>query len=97
MVREWSDAILFAVVAATIIRTFVIEAYKIPTTSLEGSLLEGDFLFVSKLNYGARTPITPIAIPFFHHSISENKNNMITFAGKFFWGSTALAAATAWA
>ena len=75
MVREWSDAILFAVVAATIIRTFVIEAYKIPTTSLEGSLLEGDFLFVSKLNYGARTPITPIAIPFFHHSISENKNN----------------------
>lgn len=44
MVREWSDAILFAVVAATIIRTFVIEAYKIPTTSLEGSLLEGDFI-----------------------------------------------------
>lgn len=73
--REWADAIVFAIVAATIIRTFVIEAYKIPTTSLEGSLLEGDFLFVSKLNYGARTPITPIAIPFFHHSISGNSNN----------------------
>lgn len=67
--REWSDAIIFAVVAATIIRTFVIEAYKIPTTSLEGSLLEGDFLFVSKLNYGARTPLTPVAFPFAHHTM----------------------------
>ena len=67
--REWSDAIIFAVVAATIIRTFVIEAYKIPTTSMEGSLLAGDFLFVSKLNYGARTPITPIAFPFAHHTM----------------------------
>jgi len=67
--REWSDAIIFAVVAATIIRTFVIEAYKIPTTSMEGSLLAGDFLFVSKLNYGARTPITPVAFPFAHHTM----------------------------
>lgn len=67
--REWADAIIFAVVAATIIRTFVIEAYKIPTTSMEGSLLAGDFLFVSKLNYGARTPITPIAFPFAHHTM----------------------------
>jgi signal peptidase I len=69
IVREWSDAIIFAVVAATIIRTFVIEAYKIPTTSMEGSLLAGDFLFVSKLNYGARTPITPVAFPFAHHTM----------------------------
>ncbi len=68
-VREWADAIVFAVVAATIIRLFVIEAYKIPTTSLEGSLLAGDFLFVSKLNYGARTPMTPIAFPFAHHTM----------------------------
>lgn len=67
--REWADAIVFAVVAATIIRTFVIEAYKIPTTSMEGSLLAGDFLFVSKLNYGARTPITPVAFPFAHHTM----------------------------
>lgn len=70
--REWADAIVFAVVAATIIRTFVIEAYKIPTTSMEGSLLAGDFLFVSKLNYGARTPITPIAFPFAHHTMPFN-------------------------
>jgi signal peptidase I len=70
--REWADAIVFAVVAATIIRTFVIEAYKIPTTSMEGSLLAGDFLFVSKLNYGARTPITPVAFPFAHHTMPFN-------------------------
>jgi signal peptidase I len=67
--REWVDAILFAVIAATIIRTFFIEAYTIPTPSMERSLLVGDFLFVSKLNYGARTPITPVAFPFAHHTM----------------------------
>ena len=67
--REWGDAIIFAVVAATIIRTFFIEAYTIPTPSMERSLLVGDFLFVSKLNYGPRTPMTPIAFPFAHHTM----------------------------
>lgn len=67
--REWADAILFAIVAASFVRMFVIEAYKIPTTSMEGSLLAGDYLFVSKLNYGARTPMTPIAFPFAHHTM----------------------------
>jgi len=67
--REWFDAILFAVIAATLIRTFFIEAYTIPTPSMERSLLVGDFLFVSKLNYGARTPMTPIAFPFAHHTM----------------------------
>jgi signal peptidase I len=67
--REWVDAIVFAVIAATLIRTFFIEAYVIPTPSMERSLLVGDFLFVSKINYGARTPITPIAFPFAHHTM----------------------------
>jgi len=67
--REWVDAIVFAVIAATLIRTFFIEAYTIPTPSMERSLLVGDFLFVSKLNYGARTPMTPIAFPFAHHTM----------------------------
>ena len=67
--REWLDAIVFAVIAATLIRTFFIEAYVIPTPSMERSLLVGDFLFVSKVNYGARTPITPIAFPFAHHTM----------------------------
>ncbi|QQL48307.1 signal peptidase I [Mucilaginibacter ginkgonis] len=67
--REWTDAIIFAVVAATLIRTLFIEAYTIPTPSMESSLLVGDFLFVSKVNYGARTPMTPIAFPFAHHTM----------------------------
>ncbi|MEB0261173.1 MULTISPECIES: signal peptidase I [unclassified Mucilaginibacter] len=67
--REWADAIIFAVIAATLIRTLFIEAYTIPTPSMERSLLVGDFLFVSKVNYGARTPITPVAFPFAHHTM----------------------------
>lgn len=68
-IREWVDAIVFAVIAATIIRLFLIEAYTIPTSSMEKSLLIGDFLFVSKVSYGPRTPITPLAFPFAHHTI----------------------------
>jgi signal peptidase I len=67
--REWLDAIVFAVVAATIIRGLFIEAFTIPTPSMEKSLLVGDFLFVSKVNYGPRTPITPLAFPFSHHTL----------------------------
>ena len=67
--REWIDAILFAVIAATIIRTFFIEAFTIPTPSMEKTLMVGDFLFVSKVNYGARTPMTPLSIPFMHQEI----------------------------
>lgn len=67
--REWFDAIIFAVVAATLIRVFFIEAYTIPSGSMEKSLLIGDFLFVSKVNYGARIPMTPIAFPFAHHTM----------------------------
>ena len=67
--REWADAIIFAVVAATLIRGLFLEAYTIPTGSMEKSLLIGDFLFVSKVNYGARVPMTPIAFPFAHHTM----------------------------
>ncbi len=67
--REWADAIIFAVIAATIIRTFMIEAYTIPTSSMEKSLLVGDYLFVSKVSYGPKVPNTPIAFPFAHHTL----------------------------
>jgi signal peptidase I len=67
--REWADAVIFAVVAATLIRSLFLEAYTIPTASMEKSLLVGDFLFVSKVNYGARIPMTPIAFPFAHHTM----------------------------
>jgi signal peptidase I len=67
--REWIDAGIFAVVAATIIRTFVFEAYAIPTPSMEKTLLVNDYLFVNKTSYGPRIPITPLAIPFIHNKI----------------------------
>lgn len=67
--REWFDAIVFAVVAATIIRMFLFEAYTIPTSSMEKSLLVGDYLFVSKLSYGPKIPNTPLAFPFVHHTM----------------------------
>lgn len=67
--REWIDAAAFAVVAATLIRTFVFEAYTIPTPSEEKTLLVNDFLFVSKWAYGPRIPNTPIAMPFVHHTL----------------------------
>ena len=67
--REWFDAAIFAIVAATLIRTFVFEAYTIPSGSMEKSLLINDFLFVSKLSYGPRLPNTPLSIPFIHNYI----------------------------
>ena len=67
--REWWDAILFAVVAATLIRWLIMEAYTIPTPSMENSLLVGDFLFVSKFHYGTRTPRTPLQLPLTHQKI----------------------------
>lgn len=67
--REWIDAGVFAIVAATLIRTFVFEAYTIPTPSMEKTLLVSDFLFVSKFSYGPRIPNTPLAMPFVHHTL----------------------------
>ncbi len=61
--REWLDSLVFAVVAATIIRWLLFEPFMIPTPSMEKSLLVGDYLFVSKLHYGARTAKTPIQVP----------------------------------
>ena len=71
--RTWVEAIAFAVVAAHILRTFFIEAYTIPTSSMEKSMLIGDFLFVSKLAYGPRVPMTPVAVPLVHHTIPGTK------------------------
>jgi signal peptidase I len=62
--REWVDALVFAVVAATIIRGLLFSAYAIPSGSMEGTELVGDYLFVSKISYGPRMPNTPLSIPF---------------------------------
>ena len=68
-IREWFDALFFAVIAATLIRWATFEAFTIPTPSMENTLLVGDFLFVNKLNYGPRTPMTPIQVPLTHQKI----------------------------
>lgn len=67
--REWLDAAVFAIVAATIIRMFFIEAYTIPTGSMEGTLKVNDYLFVSKMAYGARLPNTPLSFPLVHNTM----------------------------
>lgn len=67
--QEWGDAIIFAVIAASLIRTYFLEAFTIPTSSMEKTLLKGDYLFVSKINYGPKIPNTPISFPFAHHTL----------------------------
>ncbi|MBQ8761615.1 MAG: signal peptidase I [Bacteroidales bacterium] len=71
--REWIDSIVWAVVAALIIRTFMFEMYTIPSSSMEKSLLIGDYLIVSKMGYGPRIPNTPLAFPFVHHTLPGTK------------------------
>jgi|SRR6476469_7513706 len=67
--REWADSLLFAVVAATLLRWSAVEAYTIPSESMEGTLLVGDYLFVSKLHYGPITPQTPLQVPLNHQTL----------------------------
>lgn len=66
---EWVSSIVFAIVAATLVHTYFIQPYVIPTGSLEKTLLIGDFLFVSKFHYGARAPMTTIAAPMVHDTL----------------------------
>lgn len=66
---EWVEAIVFATVVATLVRIFLFEMYQIPTSSMEKSLLVGDYLCVSKVAYGPKMPNTPVAFPFVHHTM----------------------------
>ncbi|MEX1382043.1 signal peptidase I [Lutibacter sp.] len=66
---EWVSSIVFAIIAATLVHTYIMQPYTIPTSSLEKSLLIGDFLFVSKFHYGARAPMTTVAAPMVHDSL----------------------------
>lgn len=68
-VGDWVSSILFAIVAATIVHTYFIQPFVIPTSSLEKTLLVGDFLLVSKVHYGARAPQTTVALPMIHDAI----------------------------
>lgn len=89
--QEWIDALLFAVALAYIIRSFLIEFYIIPTSSMESSLMVGDYLAVSKINYGPKLPQTPLAVPFVHHTMpltakTKSYVEWIKFPYYRFWG-----------
>jgi signal peptidase I len=66
---EWVDAIVFALAVAYVVTTFVFQNYQIPSSSLEKSLLVGDFLCVSKMSYGTRSPMTPLSFPLVQHTL----------------------------
>lgn len=68
-IGDWISSIAFAIIAATLVHTYIMQPYTIPTSSLEKTLLVGDFLFVSKFHYGARTPMTTISTPMLHDTI----------------------------
>lgn len=68
-VKEWGDSILFALVAASIIRSYVFEPFQIPTGSMEKTLVVGDYLFVNKLAYGPKVPVTPLSFPLVHNTV----------------------------
>jgi signal peptidase I len=67
--RDWFNSVLFAAIAATLIRWTTVEAYVVPTPSMENTILVGDYLFVSKFHYGTRTTTTPLQIPLTHQKI----------------------------
>ena len=71
---DWLDAVIFAVIVVTFINTFFFQAFRIPSSSMESSLLTGDHLFVSKLAYGPKLPQTPLTIPFTHNVIAGRES-----------------------
>ena len=82
-ILDWVDAILFAVVVVTLINVFWFQSFKIPSSSMESSLYTGDHLFVSKLTYGARLPMTPLTIPFTHNVIGGNESYSTSVSWKY--------------
>ncbi len=78
--RDWLDAIVFALVAAMIIRSFCIELYNIPSSSMEKSLLVGDHLVVSKLSYGPRASMTPLAVPLVHNVLPGTNGSVESYS-----------------
>ena len=75
-VMAWIDAIVFALVAVYFVFAFLFQNYQIPTSSLEKTLLVGDFLFVSKAHYGPRVPMTPLSFPLAQHTIDRKSTRL---------------------
>jgi len=82
---DWVDAIIFALIASTFIKAFFFESYMIPTSSMERSLLTGDYLFVSKLKYGPKVSQTPISFPLVHNvlPITGGESYVKWFSGSY--------------
>ncbi len=76
---EWIGSIAFAIIAATIVHNYFIRPYVIPSSSLEKTLLVGDYLFVSKFHYGSRVPMTMVSLPMIHDSIPGLKTKSYLF------------------
>jgi len=74
-VIEWTALLIIAILTSFAIKTLFLEAYKIPTPSMEETLLAGDYIFVSKLAYGPRLPGTPLAIPFYHNKLPSGQKS----------------------
>jgi len=72
---EWTAILILAIVSSFLIKVLFVEAYKIPTPSMEETLLAGDYIFVSKLAYGPRLPETPLAIPFYHNKLRSGRKS----------------------
>ncbi|POY37036.1 signal peptidase I [Solitalea longa] len=77
VVKEWFGAFMFALVMAGIIHTFFMQLFAVPTGSMEKNIMIGDHLYVSKLNYGPRLPMTPVALPLVHNTVPFTDNNSI--------------------
>ena len=75
---DWLDAIIFALIAVIFINIFFFQAFKIPSSSMENSLMTGDYLFVSKLAYGPKIPQTPLTVPFTHNMMPSGKESYST-------------------
>jgi len=76
--QEWKETAIFALIVVPLLNIFVLQSYAIPTSSMEGSMLVGDKLFVSKFHYGVKIPNTPLSLPFMHNTIWGTKMNSYT-------------------
>ena len=71
---DWLDAIIFAVIVVIPLNIFILQAFRIPSSSMESTLMTGDYLFVGKLAYGPKLPERPLSIPFVHNTIFGKKS-----------------------
>ncbi len=88
---SWVDAILFALIAVYFINLYIFQNYQIPSSSLEKSLRVGDFLYVSKMSYGARVPNTPLSMPLVQHTFPQWLGGGKSYIDKPHWGYKRLA------